>query len=462
MSTTVARTLVPSAAATRALRYSELGALFVSVIDLATFCLAAIGAEWIVYRDFNFISLLQFLWHGPIVFIVLWSLLFARIGLYRVSYAMTVRDEFYIVVVALLLGVIPQFVLFSLVPTLSGSRLVLIVAALLAMILTGTTRATLHVARARAAARTPRRLVLCGNTSESGIRSKLEEVEGTTIFDAGPLPQNQRDVVALIERCCAVNCTTLYLDGIPPSETAASLIARAEAFAITLRIALAPLLAASAYRFALEDDARGFLLAPRPLRVRTPSGMVAKRLFDIAIALPMLLVASPVMLLAALAIVIETGFPIFYRHERIGCDGVPFEMLKFRSMYVKHNYGDGWAQRRDPRITRVGAVLRRCSIDELPQLFNVLRGDMSIVGPRPEMPAYVQRFEATIPQYADRHLVRPGITGWSQIYMKRLLTPEDVPEVLRHDLFYIENWGLFMDLSIIAKTGIEFLFHSPA
>ena len=259
-----------------------------------------------------------------------------------------------------------------------------------------------------------------------------------------------------------MNSTALYLDGIPPSRIAASLIARAEAFGITLRIALAPLLAASAYRFALEDDARGFLLAPRRLRVRTASGLVAKRLFDIAIALPMLLLATPVMLLAALAIVIETGFPIFYRHERIGCDGVPFEMLKFRSMHVKHNYGDGWAQRRDPRITRVGAVLRRCSIDELPQLFNVLRGDMSIVGPRPEMPAYAQRFEATIPQYADRHLVRPGITGWSQIYMKRLLTPEDVPEVLRHDLFYIENWGLFMDLSIIAKTGFEFLFHQPA
>ena len=168
---TAARSLVPSPVATRALRYSEFGALFVAVVDLVTFSLAAIGAEWLVYHDADLVSLLRVLWQGPIVFIVLWSLLFARIGLYRVSYAMTVRDEFYIVVVALLLGVIPQFVLFSFVPTLTGSRLVLVTAALLAMVFTGTTRATLHVARARAAARTPKRLVLCGNTSEAGIRA---------------------------------------------------------------------------------------------------------------------------------------------------------------------------------------------------------------------------------------------------------------------------------------------------
>jgi lipopolysaccharide/colanic/teichoic acid biosynthesis glycosyltransferase len=176
----------------------------------------------------------------------------------------------------------------------------------------------------------------------------------------------------------------------------------------------------------------------------------------------MLVVAAPVMLAAALAVFLETGRPIFFRHERIGRDGVPFEMLKFRSMVSRHSFGNGWAQRNDPRITRVGAVLRRLSIDELPQLLNVFRGDMSIVGPRPEMPEYVARFQASIPHYAERHLAKPGITGWSQLYMHRLLTPDDARDVLRHDLFYILSWGLLMDASIVAKTAAEFLFHSPA
>jgi lipopolysaccharide/colanic/teichoic acid biosynthesis glycosyltransferase len=196
--------------------------------------------------------------------------------------------------------------------------------------------------------------------------------------------------------------------------------------------------------------------------VCTASGRTLKRLFDLSVASLMLVAAAPVMCAAAIAVLAESGKPVFFRHQRIGLDGKPFEMLKFRSMVVQHSFGNGWAQRNDPRITRVGAILRRLSIDELPQLINVLRGDMSVIGPRPEMPDYVARFEASIPHYAERHRVKPGITGWSQIYMKRLLTPDDAADVLRHDLFYIQNWGLFMDASIVAKTAAEFLFHSPA
>jgi lipopolysaccharide/colanic/teichoic acid biosynthesis glycosyltransferase len=228
-----------------------------------------------------------------------------------------------------------------------------------------------------------------------------------------------------------------------------------------VRIALDPLLT-GACRYDVDDDGRGALLAPRPLRACTIPGKTLKRIVDLAVAAPILVLTAPIMALAATAILVETGRPIFFRHERIGRDGIPFEMLKFRSMAVRHDHGNGWAQRNDPRITRVGALLRRLSIDELPQLINVLRGDMSIVGPRPEMPSYVERFRATIPGYDDRHLIKPGITGWSQVYMQRLLTPEDAADVLRHDLFYIHSWGLIMDITIIAKTAAEFLFHSPA
>ena len=124
--------------------------------------------------------------------------------------------------------------------------------------------------------------------------------------------------------------------------------------------------------------------------------------------------------------------------------------------------GPVWAERRDTRVTRVGRFLRRTSIDEIPQLLNVLRDEMSIVGPRPERPEFVAKFTEQLARYDERHLVRPGLTGWSQINMRRTLHPSDVAEKLSYDLFYIEQWSLFLDVSIIAKTAFEFLFHDAA
>jgi lipopolysaccharide/colanic/teichoic acid biosynthesis glycosyltransferase len=124
--------------------------------------------------------------------------------------------------------------------------------------------------------------------------------------------------------------------------------------------------------------------------------------------------------------------------------------------------GPVWATAGDPRKTRLGSFMRRVSIDELPQVFNVLRGEMSLVGPRPERPVFVDEFRRRLPRYDERHLVRPGITGWSQVHMKRVLTVNDVSQKLSHDLFYVENWSYFMDVSVIVKTAAEFLFHRAA
>ena len=172
----------------------------------------------------------------------------------------------------------------------------------------------------------------------------------------------------------------------------------------------------------------------------------------------------PVMALAALAVYLESGWPIIFAQERVGLRGTVFAIWKFRSMYpdAEREVGAVWATAKDPRKTRVGAFLRRFSIDELPQLFNVIRGDMSLVGPRPERPVFVDLFRTTLPRYDERHLIRPGITGWSQVHMKRVLEPSQAGEKLQYDLQYLENWSPFLDISVMFQTLCEFLFHRAA
>lgn len=182
-----------------------------------------------------------------------------------------------------------------------------------------------------------------------------------------------------------------------------------------------------------------------------------KRIVDIFLALLALIVTSPIMLIAAAAIRLESKGPTFFRQDRIGANGRRFQICKFRTM--RPDAGREWAKPGDTRITRVGAFLRRTSLDELPQAFNVLRGDMSIVGPRPEMESFARDFSATIPNYDQRHVVAPGITGWAQVYLKRNLEPSDMPQVLPYDLFYVEYASPIIDAAIVLKTAAEVLFH---
>ncbi len=184
---------------------------------------------------------------------------------------------------------------------------------------------------------------------------------------------------------------------------------------------------------------------------------LAKRTFDVIVASIALIVASPIMLLAAIAIAIESGPPVLFYQERVGENGRPFTLFKFRTM--RRDSGPQWARPGDDRITRAGVFLRRTSIDELPQLFNVLRGEMSIVGPRPEMVSFAQSFTEVLPSYPQRHVVPPGITGWAQLYVKRNLQPSDVPTVLPYDLFYVEYSSVLLDFAIVLKTAFEVLSH---
>jgi exopolysaccharide biosynthesis polyprenyl glycosylphosphotransferase len=187
-----------------------------------------------------------------------------------------------------------------------------------------------------------------------------------------------------------------------------------------------------------------------------------KRGFDLAVAGAALIVLSPVMLLVALLIWLEDRGPVFYRQVRMGLDGKPFDILKFRSMRVgaEAETGAVWADRDDPRRTKIGRLIRAWSLDELPQLINVLRGEMSVVGPRPERPQFVEQFRAEYPHYMLRHKVRAGMTGWAQVHGWRGNT--SIRMRIEHDLYYIENWSLMLDLKILFMTLVHGLKHENA
>lgn len=181
---------------------------------------------------------------------------------------------------------------------------------------------------------------------------------------------------------------------------------------------------------------------------------LVKRLFDIVCASILIMLALPVMAATAILIVVEDGFPLLYRQERVGLGGRLFNVIKFRSMR-RDAEKDGkpiWAQAKDNRVTRVGQIIRKLRIDELPQLFSVLKGDMSLVGPRPERPFFVDQLTKEIPFYAVRHSVKPGVTGWAQVRYHYGSTVEDSAEKLQYDLYYVKNHSLFLDIVILFET----------
>jgi exopolysaccharide biosynthesis polyprenyl glycosylphosphotransferase len=185
-----------------------------------------------------------------------------------------------------------------------------------------------------------------------------------------------------------------------------------------------------------------------------------KRVVDVVVSLIILLITLPINILFAIAIKFDSKGPIFFRQERMGMNGKTFKIVKFRSMFkdAEKHTGPVWSQKDDPRVTRVGKIIRRLRIDETPQMYNVLKGEMSLVGPRPERPFFVEQLSEKIPYYKRRLKVRPGITGWAQVKHKYDESVEDVKVKLRYDLFYIENMSLRMDVKILARTILVVIF----
>ncbi len=194
------------------------------------------------------------------------------------------------------------------------------------------------------------------------------------------------------------------------------------------------------------------LLNLRTTPLDYPSNAMIKRLFDIIGSLALIVLTSPLMLFAVIGTLLSSPGPVIFSQTRMGRNKRLFQMYKFRSMRVNTEQETGWTTSDDPRKTRFGSLMRKTSIDELPQFFNVLKGDMSLIGPRPEIPHYVEQFQETVPLYMLKHLVRPGITGWAQVNGYRGDT--SIEERVLCDIWYIEHWSFWLDLRICLRTAL--------
>lgn len=180
-----------------------------------------------------------------------------------------------------------------------------------------------------------------------------------------------------------------------------------------------------------------------------------KGITDYTVAIIAIMITSPIMIITAILIKLTSEGPIIFKQERIGYQGKPFTMYKFRSMKVQdpNEEKSEWTTEDDPRKTKIGSFIRKNSIDELPQFFNVLKGEMSVVGPRPERPYFVEDFKETIPKYMIKHQVKPGLTGWAQIHGCRGNT--SIKKRIKYDIEYVENWHMGLDLGIMIKTALK-------
>lgn len=194
------------------------------------------------------------------------------------------------------------------------------------------------------------------------------------------------------------------------------------------------------------------LLNVRSIPLDSPSSAICKRIMDISFAALLILLTSPIMLAVAIGVKLSSPGPIIFRQTRVGKNKKQFQMYKFRSMRVNSQEKTGWTKSNDPRKTKFGSFIRKTSMDELPQFFNVLKGEMSLVGPRPEIPYFVDQFKGEIPLYMLKHLVRPGITGWAQIHGYRGDT--SIEGRIEHDIWYIEHWSLGLDIRILFLTAV--------
>jgi Undecaprenyl-phosphate glucose phosphotransferase len=203
-----------------------------------------------------------------------------------------------------------------------------------------------------------------------------------------------------------------------------------------------------------ENEVAGLpLLNVRNGALANPFNQLLKRLFDLAFASLVLLVAAPLMMLIAILIKLESAGPAFFVQPRVGIDGIPFPTIKFRTMRVDAPNLASWTTKDDPRKTRTGTFLRKTSLDELPNFINVIRGEMSVVGPRPEQVLWVERFSQEIPYYMRRHKQKAGITGWAQA--NGLRGDTSIEDRTRYDLYYVENWSLLFDIKICIKTFVD-------
>ncbi|MBI1353824.1 MAG: TIGR03013 family PEP-CTERM/XrtA system glycosyltransferase [Acidobacteria bacterium] len=266
----------------------------------------------------------------------------------------------------------------------------------------------------------------------------------------GPDVLGGADKLEQIVQTYAVEKLIVALEENEPSPTPYLLRARTRGVVIEDARAM---LAALTGRVAIETVPSSWFIFSEGFR-RSRYALAFKRLLDLALGLIGLAISLPIMAIVGLCVRLDSAGPILFRQRRVGYEGQCFELMKFRTMRVDAE-ADGvarWAEKNDPRVTRIGGFLRKYRFDELPQFVNVIRGDMSLVGPRPERPEFVERLRAEIPFYDERHTLRPGITGWAQICYPYGATVEDALRKLEYDLFYLKNVSILFDMAIVLQT----------
>ncbi len=394
-------------------------------------------------------------------------LAFERFGLYRKSQSLLIRDECYYTIVALMIAGAPFLIVFTIVPSLSSSRLVVVLSLAFATFLVPAMRFAIYYLRMRMQSTEPP-VMLVGKRERIDSTAKRLDGEGVRAirFEAdidadltSIKAQLDPSKIPWLQHAENIGARTIILTEIIAPDSLRPILWAANRKGITIAFAT-PRIIQQSYSLILHTVGSQTLLVAQPLSATRPVNIFIKRCLDISLGFFGLLVFSPIMLLCAVAIFLESGGPVLYRQVRVGKNGLLFNILKFRSMPVniEHQSGAIWSPAGDTRTTRVGKLLRRISFDELPQIFNVLSGEMSIVGPRPERPIFVDQFRSQVARYDERHLVPPGITGCSQIHLARKDDQTKISDKVHLDLYYIQNWSLLMDLSLIFKTAAEFLF----
>ncbi|MDQ2892204.1 MAG: TIGR03013 family PEP-CTERM/XrtA system glycosyltransferase [Pseudomonadota bacterium] len=365
--------------------------------------------------------------------------------------------------VAVALGVIFLSLIFFLFPTLSLWRSSLLYSMIVAAFLLVAVRALLG--KTLGGDRFKRRIVVLGAGTRAARIGALAGEPGTNFMVVGfvAMGESAPAVPGAIARDAIVNLAA-HVIKLRATEVVLALEERRNALPLQdlLRVKTTGVLVSEIWTFLERQTGRIDLNSVNPSWLIFSDGFASgrmvssffKRAFDIVASLLLLVVTLPVIVITAIAIKLESKGPAFYRQRRVGLYNQSFDILKLRSMRTDAESGGQavWAAERDPRITRIGRIIRQLRIDELPQTWTVLRGEMSFVGPRPERPQFVEQLEQQLPFYAERHMVKPGITGWAQINYPYGASIDDARHKLEYDLYYAKNYSPFLDLLIMLQT----------
>lgn len=401
---------------------------------------------------------------------------FLASGLYALKRGASRIDEAFKVLVAVSLGLFGALIINYMLPqfgraTLPTSGTILIGSWLLALVGVVTLRLVYRVALARlrargfdtrrvliVGAREPGRIVnaTIGRSPGLGYRVQgflSEHVPIGSLVDGVPVLGRPSGLGRVI-RLTRADEVIIALSGRSSTEVL-DLVALAEDEAVEIKLYPDVFQLITNNGVSIGDVSDLPLVKIKSVALDNPLNQALKRALDLAVSALVLTLTSPLMLLIALLIKLDSPGPVFFVQDRVGLDGVPFPVLKFRGMRNDAPAIGTWTVKDDPRVTPIGGLLRRYSLDELPQFMNVLRGEMSVVGPRPEQPVWVEKFSQSIPRYVRRHRQKVGITGWAQV--NGLRGDTSIEERTRYDLYYVENWSLLFDVKIIIKTALGIL-----